>query len=412
MDVVHNIENQKYLGRGGMIFFITLMNMFIPLSTDLYLPALPKMSEYFNASSSMVNLTLSSFFFFFAIGTLLCGPLSDKYGRRPVLVVDSAIYCIMSITCVLAPNVQVMIGARIFQGIGAGAIIAVSIALVKDCFDGKQRETILAVVQSASSLAPMIAPVIGAMLLKIIDWRGAFMLLTIVGAACFILSCLYQETLRDEDRLSETTIASIGKLIKIGKNIGFLVPCLIFSLFNFAFMGYIAVSSYIYVDHFLLSEQVYSYFFAANALLSVLGPMVYVKFFSNVNKKKLIYACFIGYIFCGCFLLLVGHQTPILFWIGFAPVTFFGTFIRPYSSSLMLDQQMSDTGSASSLINGIYTVFGSIGMACMSMWNDSILGLGIVVLLTGLISFLGWLGLMRSNIPCIGIKSSESTSSM
>ena len=166
MEASNNIRKQKYLGKSGMIFFITLMNMFIPLSTDLYLPAMPKMSEYFNVTSSMVNLTLISFFFFFAVGTLLCGPLSDKYGRKLVLIAGSAAYCIMSIICVLSPNIQIMIVARIFQGIGAGAIIAVSIALVKDCFSGKQRETILAVVQSASSLAPMIAPVVGATIVR------------------------------------------------------------------------------------------------------------------------------------------------------------------------------------------------------------------------------------------------------
>ena len=274
MEASNNIRKQKYLGKSGMIFFITLMNMFIPLSTDLYLPAMPKMSEYFNVTSSMVNLTLISFFFFFAVGTLLCGPLSDKYGRKLVLIAGSAAYCIMSIICVLSPNIQIMIVARIFQGIGAGAIIAVSIALVKDCFSGKQRETILAVVQSASSLAPMIAPVVGAMLLKFTDWRGAFILLTLTGFLCFMMSCLYQETLNEEERLSESTLATIGKLITIGKNAGFLIPCFIFSLFNLAFMGYIAVSSYIYVDYFSMSEQMYSYFFAANALLSVLGPIV------------------------------------------------------------------------------------------------------------------------------------------
>ncbi len=404
MELEGSVKKQKYLGENGTICFIILMNMFIPLSTDLYLPAMPKMSSYFGVSSSLVNMTLVSFFFFFAAGTLLCGPLSDKYGRKLILLAGSGCYCITSLVCMLSPNIYVMIAARVFQGIGAGAIIAVSIALVKDCFSGKQREAILAIVQSFSSLAPMIAPVIGAMLLKITDWRGAFFLLTFAGLLCFVLSCLYQETLNDEERLTESTFATLGKLFKIGRNIGFMLPCFIFSLFNLAFMGYIAVSSYIYVDHFSLSEQVYSYFFAANALLSVLGPIAYVKFFSEFNKVRLIYTCFIGYVVCGILLLTVGHSAPVLFWIGFAPVTFLGTFIRPYSSSLMLDQQKGDTGSASSLINGIYTVFGSIGMAGMSVWNDNIFGLGVIVLLTGMISVLGWLLFMRSNIPCVGIK--------
>lgn len=399
-----NISKQKYLGKKGTICFIILMNMFIPLSTDLYLPAMPKMGTYFGVASSVVNLTLVSFFFFFAVGTLLCGPLSDKYGRKLILLAGSGCYCLTSVVCVLAPSIYVMIAARIFQGIGAGAIIAVSIALVKDCFSGKQREAILAVVQSFSSLAPMIAPVIGAMLLKITDWRGAFILLTVAGLVCFVLSCLYQETLKDDERLRESTFATLGKLVKIGSNIGFLVPCFVFSLFNLAFMGYIAVSSYIYVDYFSLSEQVYSYFFAANALLSVVGPIAYVKFFSEFNKVTLIYTCFIGYVVCGIILLLVGHGAPLLFWIGFAPVTFLGTFIRPYSSSLMLDQQQGDTGSASSLINGVYTVFGSVGMACMSVWSDNIFGLGIIVLLTGIISVVSWFVFMCSRIPCAGLK--------
>ena len=119
MDTRKNIEKQKFLGMKGMVFFITLTNMFVPLSTDLYLPALPTMSQYFNVSGSLVNLTLVGFFFFFAVGTLLFGPLSDKYGRRIILLVGSGLYSLMSLTCALAPNVYVMIFARVFQGIGA-----------------------------------------------------------------------------------------------------------------------------------------------------------------------------------------------------------------------------------------------------------------------------------------------------
>ena len=84
MNVQENIKKQKYLGKSGLIFFITLMNMFIPLSTDLYMPALPTMSDYFGVSSVLTNMTLVSFFFFYAVGTLFWGPMSDKYGRKKV----------------------------------------------------------------------------------------------------------------------------------------------------------------------------------------------------------------------------------------------------------------------------------------------------------------------------------------
>ncbi len=404
MHAKNNLDKQKYLKKSGLMFFITIMNVFIPLSTDLYLPALPTMSTVLGVSAALTNLTPVSFFFFFAVGTLLWGPISDKYGRKPVLLAGTGLYTISSLFCALAGNVYVLIVARIVEGFGAGAIIAVSMALIKDCFSGKQRESMLAIVQSVGGLAPMIAPVLGGILLQFTSWRGSFWVLTGAGALCFVLSALYQETLIDEERYEGTIAGSLGRLLIVSKNMGFSLPCLIFSLYNFAFMAYIAMSSYIYVDKFGLSEQVYSYFFAANAALSIVGPMLYVKFFTKANKRKFAYACFISYVVFGAFLLFLGNLSPFLFWLGFAPFSLMGTISRPFSTGLLLDQQKGDTGSASSLINGIATIFGSCGMVMASMWGDIIFGLGFMILATGVLSILGWAALMRSKVPCVGVK--------
>ena len=404
MDTKQNIAKQKFLGMKGLVLFITLMNMFIPLSTDLYLPALPTMSTYFHVSSALTNLTLVSFFFFYAVGTLFWGPMSDKYGRKKILLIGTIFYVFASAACAASLNVYMLIAARIVKGIGAGAITAVSMALIKDCFSGKQRETILAIVQSVAGLAPMIAPVLGAILLQFTDWRGSFIVLTVVGLLCLLLAFLYQETLSDEERYEGTVLGSLGRLVAVGKNIGFLVPCIIFSLYNLAFMGYIAMSSYIYVDVFGLSEQLYSYFFAANAALSMIGPMLYVRFMTGFDKKKFALTCFALYAVCGIFIVVLGGNAPFLFWLGFAPFSLAGTITRPFGTNIMLDQQSGDTGSASSLINGVATVLGSIGMMCAAMWGNIVAGLGIMICLTGIVSILGWLLLMRSSVPCRGVK--------
>lgn len=404
MDTKQNIAKQKFLGMKGLVLFITLMNMFIPLSTDLYLPALPTMSTYFHVSSALTNLTLVSFFFFYAVGTLFWGPMSDKYGRKKILLIGTIFYVFASAACAVSLNVYMLIAARIVQGIGAGAITAVSMALIKDCFSGKQRETILAIVQSVAGLAPMIAPVLGAILLQFTDWRGSFIVLTVVGLLCLLLAFLYQETLSDEERYEGTVLGSLGRLVAVGKNIGFLVPCIIFSLYNLAFMGYIAMSSYIYVDVFGLSEQLYSYFFAANAALSMIGPMLYVRFMTGFDKKKFALTCFALYAICGIFIVVLGGNAPFLFWLGFAPFSLVGTITRPFGTNIMLDQQSGDTGSASSLINGVATVLGSVGMMCAAMWGNIVAGLGIMICLTGIVSILGWLLLMRSSVPCRGVK--------
>ena len=404
MNVQDNIAKQKYLGKTGLVLFITLMNMFIPLSTDLYLPALPSMSEVFGVPTALTNLTLVAFFFFYAVGTLFWGPMSDKYGRRKILIIGAALYAAASMVCALAPDVYVLIAARVVQGIGAGSITSVSMALIKDCYNGKTRESILAIVQTVSGLAPMLAPVVGAFLLRFTDWRGSFWLLTIAGAACLVLAILYQETLPEDEKYEGTVFGAIGRLFAVGKNLSFIVPCLLFSLYNLAFMGYISMSSYIYVEYFSLSEQTYSYFFAANAALSMVGPMAYVKFFSNANKKEFASVCFALYAVCGAAIVLVGGMHPVLFWLGFMPFSLVGTITRPFSTNIMLDQQTGDTGSASSLIGGVATVFGSVGMVAASLFSNVVFGLGFIIFLSGVGSLLGWLILMKSNLPLQGVK--------
>lgn len=404
MSTQDNIAKQKYLGKTGLVLFITLMNMFIPLSTDLYLPALPSMSEILGAPTALTNLTLVAFFFFYAVGTLFWGPMSDKYGRRIILIVGAAMYAAASMVCALAPDVYVLIAARIMQGISAGAITSVSMALIKDCYSGKTRESILAVVQTVAGLAPMLAPVVGAFLLKFTDWRGSFWLLRIAGAACLVLALLYRETLPAEEKYEGSLLGAIGRLFAVGRNVSFIVPCLLFSLYNLAFMGYISMSSYIYVEYFGLSEQNYSYFFAANAALSMVGPMAYVKFFSDVNKKKFAAVCFALYAVCGAAIVLVGGVHPVLFWLGFMPFSLVGTISRPFSTNIMLDQQDGDTGSASSLIGGIMTVFGSIGMVAASLFSNPVFGLGFIIFLSGAASLVGWLALMKSSLSLKGVK--------
>ena len=404
MGTKENVEKQKYLGKTGLVLFIAMMNMFIPLSTDLYLPALPSMSEIWGVPSTLTNLTLVAFFFFYAVGTLFWGPMSDKYGRKKILMTGAAIYTAASMTCALSLNVYMLIAARVVQGIGAGAITSVSMALIKDCFGGKQRETILAIVQTVAGLAPMLAPVVGAILLLFVDWRGSFWVLTGAGLVCLLLALLYQETLPEDEKFEGSVVGSIGRLFAVGRNVSFIVPCLIFSMYNLAFMGYISMSSYIYVDHFGLSEQVYSYFFAANAALSMLGPMLYVRFLSRANKKKFAFGCFSVYLICGLVIVTIGGLAPFLFWLGFAPFSLTGTTTRPFSTNILLDQQDGDTGSASSLINGVATVFGSAGMVLVSLFSNPVMGLGTIICTTGVVSLVGWTLLMKSALPLRGVK--------
>lgn len=142
MTVANKNSGQKYLGEKGLIALITFLSAFVPLSTDLYLPALPGMAKYFNVSADLTNLTLILFFAFFAAGTLLWGPLSDKYGRKPILFIGLSIYSAASMGCVCSWNIHSLIAFRIFQAIGGSGAVAVAMAMIKDVYDSRSREPI------------------------------------------------------------------------------------------------------------------------------------------------------------------------------------------------------------------------------------------------------------------------------
>lgn len=405
-------NSQKILGKKGLIAFIALMNMFIPLSTDMYLPALPTMNTYFNSSTSVTNLTLSGFFLFYAVGILFWGPLSDKFGRRSVLLIGSLIYMVASVLSAMSTSIYFLIATRIFQAIGAGGITSVSMAIIKDCYEGKMRESILAISQSIGGLAPMIAPVIGGFVLQFSTWRGIFWTLAAISVINLVFAILFQDTLKEEERFRGSIFGSIRRLFVVAKNKSFILPALIFSLSALPFMGYLAVSSYIYQDFFGLSAQTYSYYFAANALLSILGPFVYIKFFSNTNKNVFASFVMIVSVISGILMITIGGILPILFWASFALMSLAGSVMRPFSSNLLLDQQEGDAGSTSSLINTLFTVLGSIGMSIASIhWRNIVIGLGLMIAVFSAISLFGWIAFMKSAIPCKGLKESPQCNS-
>lgn len=396
---------QRYLGNKGIIVFIALMNMLIPLSIDMYLPALPSMSAYFGSGSSLTNLTLSAFFLFYAIGILFWGPLSDKYGRKKIIFIGAIIYLISTIACAVSINIYFLIFARILQGIGSGGITSVSIAIIKDCFEGRKRGTILAVSQSISGLAPMLAPVVGGVILRFTNWRGTFWALAAIGVLNLVMVVLYEETLKEEEKYRGTVLGSVSRLLVVARNKSFIIPAIIFSLCALPFMGYIAISSYIYVDFFELSAQTYSYFFAANAMLSIFGPIIYVKLFMGVNKKIFAIVVLAMSAISGMLVLLFGMHTQYLFWGAFALMSMAVSISRPFSTTLLLDQHTSDTGSVSSLISVMFTVLGSIGMSLVGLMSGNLVyGLGILMVIFSLIALLGWLVFLKSKIPCKGIK--------
>ncbi|MBP2019067.1 DHA1 family bicyclomycin/chloramphenicol resistance-like MFS transporter [Symbiobacterium terraclitae] len=396
---------QRYLRKAGLVMLITVLNMTAPLSTDMYLPSFPTMMAYFGVQASVLNLTLVGFFFFFAVGMLLFGPFSDRFGRKPVLVAGLGVYIAACLLCAGATSVWQLILFRILQALGAGCMVSVSTALVKDCFSGRLRGTILATIQSMSVVAPMLAPVIGALIVQYASWRTTFLVLSGISLLSLTAALFLQEPLRPEARLRGGVWSSLARLFVVARNRSFIRFLAIVGLIPTGFMAYIAVSSYIYIDFFGLSESAYSFFFATNAAISVLGPLTYIRINGRVAPRKLITAGLSLTLGGGLAVLLAGRLAPLAFLLSFMPFTFGSSLMRPIATDILLNQQETDTGSAASLINFGNTVMGSLGMVLGTLpWPTFVTGLGTIAAGASLIALAGWFLLLRSDVPLSGVK--------
>ncbi|MEZ8151118.1 multidrug effflux MFS transporter [Vibrio sp. 10N.286.51.B11] len=373
-----------------MLFFLVIISAFPPLTIDLYLPALPQMVEVFNTDRSMVNLTLSSYFVTYAIGLLFWGPLSEKFGRKPILLIGLAGYMVASILCAMTNSIEQLIGARVFQAFAGSAITVIATAIVKDLYDGREREKIMATIMSLVIIAPMVAPVFGAFLLKIASWRMMFVTLAIFGAFASVLACCYRETL--ENKYQGSIFRSWGRMGVVMKNRSFVKLLVIFSIIPMALMGFLAAGSYIYIDHFGLTEQQFSYAFAFNALCASFGPTIYMKLSYRMPVQKVISGCFALLALAGIFTLTIGDLSPWFFMFIAAPATLMAIIMRVPGTNLMLNQQDHDTGSAVALIQFFSMICGSLGMVLVSIRPESLIeNLGFIQLSIGTLGGLMWL---------------------
>jgi len=381
---------QTILGHKGTLLFLVVISAFPPRTTDLYLPALPQMVDVFNTNQTMVNLTLSVYFAIYAFGLLFWGPLSDKFGRKPIMFIGIAIYIVASLLCALSNSIEFLILSRIIQAFGGSAVTVVATAIVKDLYDGRERERIMATIMSLVIIAPMVAPVLGAFLLKIATWPMMFIALAIFGAIAAIIGTCYEETL--ETRNTASMFRSWGRLAVVVKNRNFVSLLCIFSLAPMAMMAFLAAGSYIYIDGFGLTEQQFSYAFAFNAFAASFGPTIYIKLSKRVSVQTIISICFALLTICGIFTYTIGHLSPWIFALIVAPATLAVIASRVPGTNLMLEQQDKDTGSAVAIIQFCGMTCGSIGMILVSLRPESLIeNLGIIQFVIGTTGGLLWL---------------------
>jgi len=401
---------QKYLGKVGLILFLAAISMFPVLSTDLYLPALPNMIDDFIAPEYQVNLTLTLFFVFYAVGLLVWGPLSDRFGRRPVILVGMGAYAVGGLLCAFSGNVLQLIVWRVFQALGAAAGGTVGTAVVKDVYEGRKRDLTLAVVQSMVVLSPLVAPILGSQILRVASWRAVFIVQGAWGSAMLLAGLAYQETLRD--RLVGNPLASLKRLAVVFRNRDFALMLTTFTIGSMSSMAFIAASSYIYQVTFGLSEQGYGFFFALFGAFVAIGPPLYIVLSRWFERTTIVTWCLAVSLALGVLVMTVGPSGPWALILTYGPTAISMSCLRPPATYIMLDQHEADAGSVSGIILAAHMSTGSIMTVVVSLniWGRvelvGALTAGLALLSLGLWLLLG-LPLARAQAAASGSAVSE-----
>ncbi len=258
-----------------LIALIGSLTIFGPLCIDMYLPALPRISEELGAGASAVQITLTACMIGISAGQLVLGPVSDRVGRRPPLLVGLAAFVVSSVACAMAPNIYFLTAFRLVQGLGGAAGIVIARSIVRDLHSGVALVRFFSTLMLATGLGPVIAPQIGSWVLAVTSWRGIFIVLAAFGLV-LLLSAWRRvpETLSDDLRATGSLWSTLAKMVSVARDRVFLGSALACGLGMSATFAYVAGSSFVLQNVYGMSPQTYGLVFALNALGLIAGAQV------------------------------------------------------------------------------------------------------------------------------------------
>ena len=378
------VSPQKRLGPRAFLACVLVINTTLILAIDMYVPALPGLLHEFDTTASFLNLTMFMFMFVSAFAILVSGPLCDKFGRKPVLVASAAIFAASSVGCALSTSVLMLTVFRVGQAIGFGLVETDVTALIKDAYADKDLKLAMSMLQSLVIIGPVLAPFLGTLFLSIGGWREIFVALAVMGVIDLFLAMLVTETLLPEQRLASGILPALRDTLSRGRALltrrAFCAMALIVALAGLPYMGYIAVASYILLDDFGTSYLVYNLVYAGTCVVSVLAPFVYLRLSKAISPKPLTLLCIVLGLGSAVLAWFFGPWGPLALFLVFAPYALMEGIIRPHAFVVLLDQPPEQVGSASAIVNFMYTVLGAVGTVIMTLpWASYVEGLAIVM---------------------------------
>ncbi len=347
----------------GLVLLLSALTAIGPLTIDLYLSAFPRIVDELGTTESRVQLTLTATLAGLALGQLLIGSVSDAIGRRAPLLVSLAVYVAASAGIVFAGSVAALTGLRFVQGLAAAAGMVLSMAIVRDSFEGYQIGKVIARLMLVVGVAPILAPTIGAQFLRLGSWRGMFVALAVVGAVLFVLVLLrLRETLPAERRRSGGTVAALRSYGSLLTDWSFIGLALIAGFYMAAMFTYISASTFVFQDFFGMSAQQYAIVFGVGAVSVTAGSQINGALVGRVAPERILQgAVAAGFVLSGG-LLVAALAGGGLAWLVPLIVLTLGTagFVMPSVPAIALERNAHRAGSAAALIGAFQFGVGAV----------------------------------------------------
>ncbi|MER6249070.1 multidrug effflux MFS transporter [Streptomyces griseorubiginosus] len=374
-----------------------------PLAMDMYLPSLPQVTDSLHAPAATVQLTLTACLLGMALGQLVVGPMSDRWGRRRPLLAGLAVYVVATALCALAPTVEFLVGFRLLQGLAGAAGIVIARAVVRDLYDGVAMARFFSTLMLIGGVAPIVAPLVGGQILRVTDWRGVFVVLTVVGALLAVLVwARLPETLPAADRHTGGVGDALRSMRGLLADLPFTGYMLTGGFAFAALFAYISASPFVIQEIYGASPQTFSLLFGVNSVgLVVVG---------QINGKVLVGRVGLDRVLGVGLLIVTAAATALLLMatgvfgeVGLVPVAA-ALFVLmsamgvtlPNAQSLALLRTRHSAGSASALLGTSSFLIGAVASPLVGMAGEhTAVPMAVVQVAAALVALLCFMAMCR-----------------
>ena len=350
------------MGFSEFVVVIASIMALNPLAMDMMLPALPNIASAFHITiANRPQAVLSTFLIGFGVGQFVMGPLSDRFGRRPVLIDGMALYCIASVLAVTASSFETLLLARVLQGLGTSATRVIATSIVRDCYAGRRMASVMSLAMMIFIAVPVIAPSLGQAVMLLTQWRGIFIVLMVYGVLALIWSALRMpETLPMSERKSlaiRNVLGAFRQTVTNRQTLGYAVAAggVQGSLFAFVFS-----SEQVFTEIYGLGHY-FPLAFAAIAIGVAVAGFLNARFVGRFGMRVISHGALVGFVaVAGIMLLAVEmHTLPLSLFMALAALMMFafGLMFANFTS-LAMEPQGHIAGTASSLYGSITTLIG------------------------------------------------------